>query len=369
MTKGLFATPLLTVLALMTVPVAAHADTVRVYVTNSAGDSVHVIDPSTNKVVQEFKGPEAMHGVAFAPDGSRVYVSNESESTLDVFERKSGKLIKQVPLSNRPNNIAVAKDGRVVVGIARGQGALDIVDPAQLKVSTTILVNGRLHNVYVTPDSKYVVTGSIPNKVITVIDLAAEKVDWELKLDLGVRPMAIEANPDGSTKRIFAQVSDFNGFVVVDFAQRKEVARIELPKTKTEFETDAGRATAPSHGIGVAPDGKTLWVTSIPNNAVYVYSLADMSLIGDVALPSLKLAGHQPISAVANWVTFTPDSKLVYVSNAGLRSVTAIDVKARKVVAVVPVGEVPKRINTLVMPDGKNGKSSATSSGRRASLH
>src|SRR6185369_4487158 len=94
-------------LPLALAPASASADTVRIYVTNSAGDSVHVIDPATNKVVQTFKGPEAMHGVAFAPDGSRVYISNEEGSTLDVFDRKSGKLIKQVALSNRPNNIAV----------------------------------------------------------------------------------------------------------------------------------------------------------------------------------------------------------------------------------------------------------------------
>ena len=104
--------------------------------------------------------------------------------------------------------------------------------------------------------------------------------------------MTIEADPDGSTKRIFVQLSDLNGFAVVDFAARKEVARITLPKTTAEFETDAGRATSPSHGIGVAPDGKTLWVTSIPNNAVFVYSLADLKLIGEVALPSLKLPGR-----------------------------------------------------------------------------
>jgi DNA-binding beta-propeller fold protein YncE len=53
------------------------------------------------------------------------------------------------------------------------------------------------------------------------------------------------------------------------------VARVQLPAAKTGFETDGDRATAPSHGIAVAPDGKSLWVTSIPNNAVYVYSLAD----------------------------------------------------------------------------------------------
>src|SRR5437763_8796853 len=104
----------LALFALALVPLSASADTVRIYVTNSAGDSIHVIDPATNKVVQVFKGPEAMHGVAFSPDGARIYVSNEAQTTLDVFERKSGKLIKQVPLSNRPNNIAVAKDGRIV---------------------------------------------------------------------------------------------------------------------------------------------------------------------------------------------------------------------------------------------------------------
>src|SRR4029077_13756986 len=114
-------------------------------------------------------------------------------------------------------------------------------------------------------------------------------------------------NPDGSTKRIFIQMSDLNGFAVVDFAARKEVARITLPLTKTTFETDAGRQTSPSHGIGVSPDNKTLWVTSIPNNAVFVYSLADLKLMGEVPLPSPNIPGHGQISSVPNWVTFTPD--------------------------------------------------------------
>lgn len=336
-------------LASFSIPGSARAELVRIYVTNSAGDSVHVVDPATNKVVQVFKGPEAMHGIAFAPDGSRVYVSNEHDRTLDVINRQDGKLVKQVKLSDRPNNIAVAKDGRIAVGIARGHGALDIVDPKTLELHATIPVNGRLHNVYVTRDSKYVITGSIPNKVITVIDLDKEQVAWEVKLDKGVRPMTIESNPDGSPKRIFAQLSDLNGFAVVDFAARKEVARITLPKTTTTFETDPGRDTSPSHGIGVSPDGKTLWVTSIPNNSAFIYSLADLKQLGEVALPVLKIPGRAQISSVPNWVTFTPDGKTIYISNAGMRSVTAIDTASMTVKAIVPVGEVPKRINTLVM--------------------
>jgi YVTN family beta-propeller protein len=337
-------------LALVLAPLPASGETVRIYVTNAAGDNIHVIDPATNKVVQELKGPEAAHGIAFAPDGSRVYVSNEAETTLDAFDRESGALVKKVALSNRPNNIAVTKSGdRVLVGVARGPGAVDVIDAKTLTLAKSIPVNGRLHNIYVTPDGKHLITGSIPAKVMTVIDLQTEAPVWELAFDKGVRPMTIEAASDGSTKRIFVQLSDTVGFAVVDFAARKEVARITLPKTPVEFETDPGRATSPSHGIGVTPDNKTLWVTSIPNNAVFVYALPDLKLIGEVALPSLKLPERGPIASVPNWVTFTPDSKTIYISNAAIKSVTAIDTASMKVKAIIPVGEVPKRINTLVM--------------------
>jgi len=334
----------------MLVPLPVSAETARIYVTNSAGDSIHVIDPATNKVVQEIKGIEAPHGIGFAPDGSKVYVSDEAESTLDVFDRASGKLIKKIPLSDHPNNIAVTKDGgRVIVGIARGAGALDIIDTTSLTRTKSIPVHGRLHNVYVTPDGKYAITGSIRSKMLTVIDLATEEPAWELQLDQGIRPMTIEANADGSTRRIFIQLSELNGFAVVDFAARQQVAKIVLPDTAVEFESDEGRASAPSHGIGVSPDGKTLWVTSIPNNAVFAYGLDDLKLLGQVALPELKLPGHGPIGAVPNWVTFTPDGKTLYVSNAGLRSVSAIDTREMKLIATIAVGEVPKRINTMVM--------------------
>ena len=77
--------------ALLVFPaLTASAETVRIYVTNSAGDSVHVIDPATQKVVQVIQGVESAHGVTFSPDGARVYISNEHDSTLDVLDRQSG---------------------------------------------------------------------------------------------------------------------------------------------------------------------------------------------------------------------------------------------------------------------------------------
>src|SRR5215510_3845658 len=151
MRRSLFLAPIL--LAFAAAP--AWAGPVRIYVTDSAGDTVHVIDAASNKVVQIIKGIEAPHGVTFSPDGARVYVSNESDNSLDVVDRKSGAILKKVPLSGHPNNIAITNDGgRVVVCIRDEPGTLDVVDTVTLTLKKSIAVKGGLHNVYVTPDGK-----------------------------------------------------------------------------------------------------------------------------------------------------------------------------------------------------------------------
>ena len=299
--------------------------------------------------MQVIKGIEAAHGVAFSPDGQPVYATNEADHTVDVFDQKTGNLIKKVAISGRPNNLAVAKDGRIVVAIAQDPGALDIIDPVKLERKVSILTNGRLHNTYVTPDSKYAISGSTRTSVFTVFDLQKEEIAWELNVGKGVRPMTIETNPDGSTKRIFTQLTDLNGFAPIDFATRSKGPNIVLPKDLDGVEIADHRLSSPSHGLGVSPDNKTLWVTSIPANAVFAYSLPDLKLIGHAKLPEIKVPGRNAMSSVANWVTFTPDSKAIYVSNAANNTVTAIDTQARQTLAIIPVGQAPKRIGTLAI--------------------
>jgi YVTN family beta-propeller protein len=321
-----------------------------IYITNSAGDTIDVVDPATNKVIQVIRGIELPHGVNFSPDGTRVYVSNESESVLDVVDRATGQVTTKIALSARPNNLTVTKDGRrVLVGIRTPPGAVDVIDTTSLTRVKTIPVNRSVHNIYVTPDGKYAVFGSLESKSAAVIDLATDQVAWELQLDRGVRPMAFETNPDGSTRRIFVQLSGLHGFAVVDFAKHAEVARIALPDQPGGFGTLEERTGTPSHGIGVAPDGKSLWVNSTFANAVFKYSLPDLKLIGHSELPLVHSLSHPPTGGVPEWITFTPDSKTIYVSNSAARSVSAIDTTTLKSIAVIPAGEVPKRINTLVL--------------------
>jgi YVTN family beta-propeller protein len=322
---------------LLALPLAA--STVRIIQTNSAGDDVSIIDPATNKVVGTIHGIEVNHGAAAAPDGSRYYISNEAESSLDVVDQKTLKVIKSIPLSGHPNNIGIGKDGKhVYVSIAVAPGAVDVVDTTSMEKIKSIPVKGAVHNTYVTPDGKYVVAGSIQSKTITVIDPQTETPAWSLTMDLGIRPMTFNTNPDGSTKWIFVQLSGFNGFAVVDFETRKEIQRIKLPNLPP------GKAPFPeggneSHGMAVTSDGKTLVVNSRLNSSIYTYSLPDLKLLGAAEV------GHSP-----DWVTLTPDGKTAYVANAGSNSVSVVDLKTMREVTRINVGQVPKRNITAVLP-------------------
>ena len=299
-----------------------------------------LIDPVTNKVVGEIPGIEVNHGAAAAPDGTRIYITNEAESTVEVADTKTLKVIKSIKLTNHPNNIAVSKDGkRVYVAIVAGAGAVDVIDTATLTRVKSIRTEGGIHNTYVTPDGKFVVAGSIPGRKITVIDQKTEEILWKVATEDGVRPITFETNPDGSTKRMFAQLSNFNGFIIVDFATHQVVDKIKVPELPVAERVTEGLQGSPSHGIGVTPDGKTMWVLSKMNTRIYEYSMPDLKLLGECKV------GHHP-----DWLTFTPDSKRVYVANAGSNSVSVIDIATRKELMQIPVGQVPKRNTTAVLP-------------------
>jgi YVTN family beta-propeller protein len=227
----------------------------------------------------------------------------------------------------------------VYVGIIQAPGGVDVVDTASLKNVKTLPTKGSIHNAYVTPDGKYVVAGSIQGKTVNVFDTQTEQPAWTLDMDLGIRPMTFSTNPDGSTKWIFVQLTGFNGFAVVDFATRKEINRIKNPDLPPGKKT-VPEGSDPSHGMAVTSDGKTLVVCSRLNNFLYSYSLPDLKPLGGA-----ELGGKG-----AGWVTLTPDGKTAYVANPVTNDVSVVDIKSMKEVARIPVGFVPKRNTTGVLP-------------------
>jgi YVTN family beta-propeller protein len=316
----------------------------RIIQTNMAGDSLHIIDPVTNRVVGEITGIEANHGVAAAPDGTRLYVSNEADRTVDVVDMKTLKVVKEIPLSGPPNNIAISKDGRRLYQAIHGEPfGVDVIDTATLTNVKRLPLDGmQIHNTYVTPDGKYVIAASDDQTfTVAVIDQKTETPVRSITFTNRPRPLAFHTNPDGSTKWVLAGLSELHGFVIADFATGKEIHRIHFPDLGGRVRMQAVSASRanPNHGIGVQPDNKAVWVSDRWYNVVHAYSLPDLQYLGAV-----------PVAVDPFWMTFTPDSRFVYVANDASASVSAIDTRSMKEVARIPVGQVPKRNITAMLP-------------------
>jgi YVTN family beta-propeller protein len=339
---------------------SAMAAQLRILQTNSAGDNINIIDPATNKVVGEIKGIEANHGIAVSPDGSRIYVSVESmEKVLNVVDGKTLEVIKRIPLSGVANLVDMTPDGRTVyVAIAQEwddlsafpqikaqpNGGVDVIDTVSLEKVKTIALKGGIHDLNVTPDGKYLIAGSSrgakpPSNMMDVIDTKTNEIAWSLLMNPAPSPMAISKNPDGSTKTIYAQLGGLNGFAVVDFATQAKINEIKLPEIP-EAKRVAKGPPAPSHGIAITADQKTLLVNSRLNSALYAYSLPDLKLLGGV-----ELGGKG-----AGWLTISPDDKTAYVANEHTNNVSVVDIKSLKEVALIPVGFAPARNTPWMRP-------------------
>jgi YVTN family beta-propeller protein len=357
---------------LATVP--ASAATSRIYVLNNhKGATVDVIDTATNKVIQRIEGIDDAHGATFSPDGTRAYITSESENELFEVDTATGKVLRKLEMSDGTANVpAITKDGsrifvcvnavRDAYGIMQSQkgGYIDIVDTKTFRKVKSVRRKGGMHDCYATPDGKYIIASSLGGKFLEVWDVQREEPIWEVNFDKGVTTTAQEIGADGSTRRLFSDLSDFRGFAVIDFAARKEVGRVQLPDEPSGVLLGAKlerRNHIPTHGNEVAPDGKTLWVVSRGANGVFVHSLPDLKVTKFIATPRVKGAPAKTNGADPGWITFSHDGRFAYVSNAAANSVSVIDAKAMTVVSEIAVGEQPDHVFTLVIPDRKQAVS------------
>ena len=342
---------------------------VRILQSNNAGNIHHIIDPATNQVSGIIRGCPHAHNLTVHPDGLYYYCSNEQEYTVDVFDTRTLQRVMQIPLSERPNKIVVNKKHRKiyaaisrrsskVVGpgfqqVAGGAAVVDVIDIATHKVIRSIPVHDPVHNTYVTPDDNFVVAGLNEDPdpgepTIQVIDPVTDKVAWGMALtgyeQYGrntheVRPMAFEANADGSTKRMFAQATGINAVWVIDWNKRQVIDMLWPPALPAWKKNADGIQSGDMHGLEVLPDRSALWASSRLDSRIYGWTLPDLKYIGAVE-----------VGPTANWITSTPDSKYMYVAISGADHTLAIDLKTRQIVAKIKTGARPARISTAILP-------------------
>src|SRR5262245_24027438 len=300
--------------------------TVKLYVTNSTGDSIHVIDLGTLKVIGQIRTAAHPHGAAVSADGRRLFCSVESDHTLLVIDTARDRVVKSIKLTGLPNQCAVTPDGKWVGVPIRGGDSVDLVEVARGKVVKNLPIKTP-HNCYNAQRNDHVWVTSMGDHKVNLIDLKTLKYLAEIPVGGIPRPLAVTRDE----KTLYCQLSDLHGFVVADVPGRKVIAKVELPPLPPDVKFPV--PNTPSHGLALTPDEKELWVTSCGTDTVYIYDTAGKKIVGKVS------TGKGP-----TWLTFSPDGRYCCVSNVLSDDVSIIDAARRQEVARVKVGKMPKRL-------------------------
>jgi YVTN family beta-propeller protein len=304
----------------------------KLYVTNSAGDNIHIIDLGSFKVIGEIRTGEHPHGAAVSADGRRLFTTVEGDHTLRVIDTTSDQIIRVIKLSGLPNQCAVTPDGKLVGVPIRGSDSVDIVDVASGQIVKNLPVKAP-HNCYNAQRNDHMWVTSMGDNKVNLIDLKSLAYLAEIPVVGIPRPLVVTR--DETT--LYCQLSDLHGFVVVDVPGRKAIARVEMPPLPPDVKFPVEHT--PSHGLALTPDEKELWATSCGTDTVYVYNTAGEKIVGKVR------TGHGPA-----WLTFSPDGKYCCVSNVLGDDVSIIDAAKRQEVARIKVGKMPKRLVVAGVP-------------------
>ncbi len=154
-----------------------------------------------------------------------------------------------------------------------------------------------------------------------------------------IRPFTV----NGSQTLCFVNVNDLLGFEVGDLNTGKMIHRVEV---EGFLKGAAKRHGCPSHGIGLTPDEKELWLTDAANRRLHIF---DATAMPPKQIASLELRDEP------GWITFSIDGRYAYpstgevIETATRRIVTSLKdehgqaVQSEKLLEIDFVGDKPSR--------------------------
>ena len=311
------------------------AQNFTLYVGSSRGDDIGIVDLASLKVTGAIQAGERVHGVCLQADGKRLFATVESDHTLRIIDTGNRQTIATVKVSGRPNQCAATPDGKYVAVPIRDGDSVDIIDVKQEKIVKNLPIK-EPHNALNTGSNRYIYVSSMGGNEVDLVDL--EKMDYASHIPVGGRPRPYVVSSDGNT--MYVALANLHGFTIVDISGKKAPERVEIPPEhatlrKLQYESQ----DTLTHGLALTPDGSELWVSSLLDDAMYIYDVKAKKVTGKVS------TGMGP-----NWIVFTPDGKYACISNTDTDDVSVIDIKSRREVTRVKVGKVPKRLAVAIAP-------------------
>ena len=280
------------------------------------------------------KDPENVKGVAAHAKTGRLYVSTIKR--VAAIDLNTDKIVWSKEYDGGADRLAISPDGKTLYIPSLEGPHWNVVNATTGEVITKIVTDSGAHNTIYGPSGKRVYLAGLKMPKLLVADAQTHKVVKEVgPFGSMVRPFTI----NGAETLCFVNVNELLGFEVGDLKTGKMLHRVEV----TGFEKGpVKRHGCPSHGIGLTPDEKELWLSDGANERMHIF---DATVMPPKQVATIKLR-EQP-----GWDTFSMDGRYAYPSTGEV-----IDTKTRQIVAAL-TDEKGRQVQSekvveVVMEDG-----------------
>lgn len=308
----------------------------RLYVANTGGTSVFVIDTATNTVVSTITVGAQPTPMAVTPDGSTLFVANWADDTISVVDTATNTVSATITPSGSPDlrALAVTADGSKLAATDLNNGRLLVYSVATRAQLAAVATGSGAQRLLLSPDGSTAYVSNLLGNSVSAVNLSTFTATTVALHD---GPRAIELSPDGS--RLFVGLPSAPQIVVIGTAGFTTETSITTGQRADYLGTTSTTLLAANYSpglivpvtIGTWTVGSTITVALKPRQILTTadgqtaYSLGETTATVTAFSPITgSVLASIPVGASPSMAAFTPDGSRLYVTNAS-GSVSVID--------------------------------------------
>lgn len=255
--------------------------------------------------------PRNVKGICANADTDRLCIS--TLTTLTCLDLKTEKVLWEKPYDGGCDRMSMSPDGSVIYLPSLEKDHWHVVDAATGGVIARIEPRSGAHNTVYGLDGRFAYLAGLRSPLLSVADTSSHTVTKTVgPFGNSVRPFTI----NGRQSLCFVNVNDLLGFEVGEITTGKALHRVEV---RGFSQGPVKRHGCPSHGIGLTPDERELWLCDAANRRLHIF---------DATVMPPRQTGEIELHDEPGWVTFSLDGRFAWPSTGDV-----IDVGSRTIVA------------------------------------
>ncbi len=234
--------------------------------------SIQLIDPVTETVLDNMVIPKSWYGLQFSGDEKKLYASGGNDNWILEYGIKNKKLVlqdsfllgKKWPNKIAPAGIAIDDAKQLIYAVTKDNKMLYLVDLKTKTSAEQFSLGGEAYACVLSPDKKELYISCWGCDKVYVFNTEKKNITAEITVGDNPNELCLSANG----KYLFVANANDNSVSIINVAQRKVIETLNVA-----LYPDAPNGST-TNGLALSSNEKTLYIANADNNCLAVFDVS-----------------------------------------------------------------------------------------------